>query len=202
LTAALLLVALTSPLWAQDKSDDVDNRKAEISAVLENGVIEARFWDELFVVEWEYDLSTKFTDSVGLSWPMPEDWRSRYRYMLKAMPEMWRNDTSRRLGNPADRPAKYFAGLQVLSKSLDARLMHPLVYMVKGKKLQPYLEVKYLHLFDTVSEIEVFTRGRIDLDEHSFSIGASKEFGSFRAKILWNNFDSFGWSIGYSTVIN
>lgn len=198
----MLYIACISPLWAQDKTDGVDNRKVQVGGELENGVIKGRFWDELFVLEWDYDFSTRFTNSVKISWPMGEDWRSSYRFMIEARPDMWFDDVSRKMGNEPDRPAKYFAGFQYLSKNLDARLMQPLVYMVEGKRLKPYLEVKYLHLLDTISDIEVFTRGWIDLDEHSFSLGASKEFGSFEAKAYWNDFDSFGWSLGYTTVIN
>lgn len=202
LTVVVLYAACLSPLWAQSKVEDVDNRKVQVGGELENGVVKGRFWDELFVLEWDYDFSTRFTNSVKISWPMGENWRSPYRLMLEAMPEMWIDDNSRRMGNEPDRQAKYFAGMQYLSKNLDARLMQPLVYMVEGKRLRPYFELKYLRLFDTICDVEVFARGWTDLDKHNFSVGASKEFGSFEAKVYWNDFDSFSWSLGYTTVIN
>lgn len=202
LIAGCLAFLCLNPLWAQSKIDDADKRKVQLSGEFENSVVKARFSDEIFALEWDYDITTSFTDSIRMSWPMGEDWRSPYRFMFEARPDMWNNDISRGMGSAPDRPAKYFAGFQYLSKSLDARLMHPLIYTVEGKRLRPYFELKYLRFFDTICNVKVFARGWTDLDQHSFSLGASKEFGSFTAKILWNDFSSFGWSVGCSTVIN
>lgn len=196
LTVIVLSVTCLMPLCAQDLSE----RDIVIGFELEDKIIKAYFDDDIFQFEWLYNTRNGFTDDLFFSWPLAQDVRKRIAFV--ARPEMWESDASRRMGNKPDRAGKYFAGLQYFSERVDLRLLHPLVYEVEGEKLHAFAELKHLHLFNLPADVKVFSRGWTDFHTGTFSLGASKEFGSLELKGFLNDFKDFSWSVGYSTSIN
>ena len=176
-------------------------RPIEVGVEYKDSFLRWQFYDEIFQFEWDYYTQNGFSD-VKMSWPIARDWKHPLRFMFDARPDMWDERNLRLLGHEPDRYGKYYAGLQFLNKKIDARLLHPLIHEVQSEELRPYLELRYLHLFELSNDIDFFGQGWTDFEEFSYSLGISKELGSFTAKAFCDDFNSFSWSIGFKTDIN
>jgi len=150
--------------------------------------------------ELTYDLKSYNTDRVFFSWPPFKDIDYPWRFGFDVVPQIWSSEISHDLGHAPGRPDEYRAGAQYLREWVDFRALVPMARTLRGRHIDPRIELRHLRLLSIGDNTEFFARGLSDLHKTNLGIGLSRQCGSFEGKVIYDG--SFSWSIGFSTQIN